>query len=133
MSFMILKSRNVEFVEKIWFSVTNICRIKFRIIFESMNATIFRSRFWNWINKNVHTCLNFFFLFESLEHGKFSTILEFFLFFEFWTSISIMSFFLTVIADYFCQISFFFDNYCRSFLSNFVFFFDFSIFFFSKV
>ena len=118
MSFMIGKSWNVESVKKIWFFIINICRIKFWMIFELMNATIFWFHFWNLINNDVQTCLSLiFFLFESSKCEKFSTILKFFLFFWFETDIFII---------------FFFDNYSRSRSLNFVCFFDFLFFLFEN-
>ena len=88
--------------------------MKFRMIFESMNATIFLSRFWNLINNNVQICLNL--IFFSIQIVKMWKIFNDF-----------KIFFLTWNRHFYNVL--FFDNYNRLRSSDFVCFFDFLFFF----
>ena len=117
MSFMIVESWNVESIKKFWFFITNICRMKLRMIFELMNATIFLFRFWNLINNDVQICLSL--IFFSIRIVRMWKIFNNFKkkFFLFETDIFII---------------FFFNNYNKSRSSNFVCFFDFLFFFIRK-
>ena len=118
MSFIIVELWNVELIKKIWFFITNICRIKFRMIFELINATIFWFRFWNLINNDVQTCLNLFFFIRIVKMWNFfNDFKNFFFWFE--TNIFVMLFFLTIIANYVRQISFIFSIFCFVFIQKF--------------
>ena len=89
------------------------------MIFELINATIFWFRFWNLINNDVQTCLNWIFCFiQIVRMWKIFNDFKFF-FFETWNRHFYNVFFLTIITDYVRQISFVFSIFCFFFIRRF--------------